>query len=157
MTGLFNRRYFENYIASFFKEEKEGIHSIVLCDIDYFKSINDKYGHFVGDAVIKHVANIINNGIKAEKVFVRFGGDELMIFLPYRSAKQSYAIAEAFRKEVEQQTLLVKEYKVGVTISIGISSFQHHHDLSNTIIKADQALYQAKEQGRNQVAITEEN
>lgn len=157
LTNLFNRRYFDRYIQSFFREErKQGVHSIILCDIDHFKYINDKYGHLAGDIVISNVAKILDTCVYEKKLLARFGGDELIIFLPYIDTEHVNVTAEVIRKEVEKHSILVEGNLINVTLSLGIATFHKYNELTKTINKADQAMYQAKTQGRNRVVKIEE-
>lgn len=138
------------------EERRKGVHGIILCDIDHFKYINDKHGHLTGDIVIKNVATILDNCVHEKKLLVRFGGDELLIFLPYIYPEQIIATAEVIRREVEKHSVLVDGKVIEVTVSMGISCFHQYSELMKTITKADKAMYQAKTQGRNQVVLFEE-
>lgn len=148
LTGLYNRRTLQKRIHEF--EE----YSIILFDIDHFKSVNDTYGHLLGDEVLKFLSELIQTQIRASDICFRYGGEEFLILLPYTDLETTYQIAERIRKTTETTLSPVGK---AITISIGIGnmpkSASHHTELFNLI---DQALYRAKGDGRNQTVKAEE-
>ncbi len=127
--------------------------SILYMDIDYFKSINDKYGHDIGDLVLKKFAKTINENIRAEDSFGRIGGEEFLAVLPVTDKKDAFKVAEKLRKAVENITF-DEIPKLKITVSIGISSLEKDEEITTfdkLILIADSMLYKAKESGRNRV------
>lgn len=123
--------------------------SILLMDIDFFKKVNDTYGHDKGDIVLTHTAQIVKNSTKPEDIIIRWGGEEFVVIMPSCSLDKAQDIAENIRMKVETSNNAV----CPVTISLGVSAYQgnFHHAVTN----ADQALYAAKETGRNRVVCFE--
>lgn len=133
--------------------------SVIMIDLDKFKSINDTYGHEAGDQVLKTATSTISLHLRNEEIICRYGGEEFLIILPRTSLNKAGLIAERLRGLVEQQAFYYKEKVIPVTISLGVSSLsslvtQNENDLINT---ADTALYHAKQTGRNQVSIFRNN
>ena len=154
LTGLYNRRYFFDIAQKMFltsKRENKSL-SILMCDIDYFKKINDTYGHQTGDFILKEVANILKNSIRKNDIIARYGGEEFIILLYDCPPKFANLIAEKIRKTIENiefeddSNNIIKS-----TISIGISS--KGNSLEEIIQDADKMLYQAKKT-RNKVVIS---
>ncbi|MES0489240.1 MAG: GGDEF domain-containing protein [Leptospirales bacterium] len=152
LTGLFSRRYFFEQLD---KEMERSLRSkssfsILLCDIDDFKSINDSFGHAVGDRVLKTFASSVSGVIRKVDVFARYGGEEFIVLAPDTALKSAAKLAEKIRKETET---LLKFNKFQVTVSIGVSQF-HRNDIPDELIqRADLGLYDAKKKGKNQVAV----
>jgi len=155
LSTLYNRRYVFDYLATYLKGasiEKTEL-SLILLDIDDFKGVNDKYGHPVGDDVIKKIADIARDIFRAEDVIGRIGGEEFLCVLPRTGTKQCEAIAKRFLKKVSNQ-IFIKTPGLRVTISIGISSLSNRcSDRNSLYLHADEALYQAKNNGKNTVVI----
>ncbi len=133
--------------------------SVIMVDIDKFKTVNDTYGHMAGDQVLKTVTSTISLNLRNEEIICRYGGEEFLIILPLTSLNKAGVVAERLRKLVEQQTSYYKNKSIQATISLGVSSLsslvtQNENDLVNT---ADTAMYHAKNKGRNQVAIFRNN
>lgn len=121
-----------------------------MFDIDHFKKVNDEFGHDVGDSVLKELARIIKKNLRQIDIFCRVGGEEFMIILPETEEKNAYQISEKLRKIVESHS---KESIPKVTISLGIAQFFKNDDKDNLLKRVDNALYKAKENGRNQSCI----
>ena len=128
--------------------------SIIFADIDYFKAINDAYGHIVGDDILKLYARTINDVFRNVDMKYRYGGDEFIILMPETHIHSAYESALRFNKIIAN--LKPKPLK-GLTTSIGLASYKGEESLEALIKKADQALYQAKEKGRNSVLMFENN
>jgi diguanylate cyclase (GGDEF)-like protein len=126
--------------------------TIILCDIDYFKLINDRHGHSVGDMVIQTFARIIIEITRKTDICVRWGGEEFLILLPLTNEAEAFIVAEKIRVSCEQH-LFSGHQGLCFTSSFGICSKKDDHSLDEIIHDADQALYQAKSQGRNQVCV----
>jgi len=156
LTGLFNRRYLEEKLSHELIRAKAYNRelSIVMADIDYFKRINDTYGHKVGDEVLKALALILKANIRGEDVVARYGGEEFVILLPNVSKYDAYRIAERIRVEVEETSFEEIGVPERITVSFGISCFPTDgEEVIDLLKKADQALYQAKSLGRNRVEV----
>jgi len=156
LTGLFNSRYLwarmeEQWATG--KREKSNS-SLILFDLDFFKRVNDRYGHPVGDELLKHIGKILQHAARSSDVAARIGGEEFVFFLPKTSASAAAAIAERIRDTISQTTLTTdRKHRINITISAGVAST---NDYNNTIprtlyAEADKALYLAKENGRDQV------
>lgn len=153
LTDIFNRHYLFEISPSLLtasSEMREPL-SLLLIDIDLFKKINDSYGHLIGDNILKFFAQNIQKILRADDVFVRFGGEEFIILLPKITVDESLIVAEKLRLGVEKNHYQIKGVDVPITISIGASQYQHNETLEKLISRADLALYSAKENGRNQV------
>ncbi|WP_428993723.1 sensor domain-containing diguanylate cyclase [Brevibacillus choshinensis] len=152
LTGLTNRRTLEAIMQKWLEEETS--FSIIMMDIDRFKSINDTYGHQAGDDVLKHFANIIASSIRPGDVCCRYGGEEFIALIPHASSREAYWVAERIRNTLEQRSNPVGKT---ITVSLGISHCPTHSTSAEALIQlADQALYRAKNSGRNQT-ITADN
>ena len=153
LTGLYNRRYFEEYLK---KEVTRALRqqqafSIVGLDLDHLKQINDKYGHAYGDLAIKTVANVLKKNARSIDTAARMGGEEFNVILPGVDSKGAMIAAERIRKALENEQLDTIGH---VTASIGVATFLEHSDNIEDILElTDQAMYQSKRNGRNQVTL----
>jgi diguanylate cyclase (GGDEF)-like protein len=155
ITGLFNRRaYYEISEIEYqrlLRHPKEL--SVIMFDIDHFKSINDNYGHSTGDEILNRIGNIVKNLIREYDYAFRMGGDEFLVLLPESNDKQASQLAERIRKAIENYTL-VKNPKLVITASFGIAQYtQMDTSIEKLTRRADEALYQAKRAGRNRVEV----
>ncbi len=157
LTGVANRRYFDDYLRNQWQclsEEKAPL-SIILCDLDFFKGYNDTYGHLIGDAALRQVAQAIYKAIPdSTHLVARYGGEEFAIILPHINEPEAIAIAQIIQAKVEQLKIPHRGSKVSsyMTCSLGIATMIPSEDLCSQrlIALADQGLYQAKANGRNQ-------
>ncbi len=158
MTKLYNRRYFTSASAHIFdlaKRHKTNI-SLIMIDIDNFKSINDTYGHKTGDDVIVNLANILRNQQRKSDIICRFGGEEFLILLPNTTLQNAKIVAEKIRKNVEKVSIYLNEKKsIHYTVSLGVSEVdtQNEANIEEAIKRADTALYEAKKSGRNRTCL----
>jgi len=157
LTGLHNRRYFEERLGvdtqkSFYSGSPL---SLVMVDIDHFKKVNDTFGHTEGDQVLCKISSLLKNSVRKKDTVARYGGEEFILILPEASLESSFVIAERIRRLVENTSFEVGRAQVKITISMGISNFPSHRAKSKEeLVKmADQALYDAKREGRNKVCI----
>ena len=128
--------------------------SLIIADIDHFKFINDTYGHEQGNVILKQFGRLLNKITDTHDIIGRYGGEEFIIILPQKSVKQASVIAETIRQQCENLIVQLNGQLVNFTISLGVSFFPTDGETFSTLIeKADQALYQAKNQGRNKVVI----
>ncbi|WP_334077196.1 sensor domain-containing diguanylate cyclase [Paenibacillus sanfengchensis] len=152
LTGLMNRRTFEDTIRSWIDQRMP--FAILVLDIDKFKTINDTFGHQTGDAVLKQVAGIIRAGVTPQDVSSRFGGEEFVVLLRNHDRSEAFLRAEQIRKSVEQAVLVADH---PVTISIGVALYPQHSSTATELFHlADNALYLAKESGRNRTVMIQE-
>jgi diguanylate cyclase (GGDEF)-like protein len=126
--------------------------SVGMVDIDHFKECNDKYGHLVGDAVLKKISERLKNSVREVDMIARYGGEEFCIVLPETEKELATTVAERLRKSVESKQIKAFDEKVKMTVSVGISTYPQDGENAATLIdKADTALYKAKRKGRNSV------
>ncbi|RLB55260.1 MAG: hypothetical protein DRI34_10820 [Deltaproteobacteria bacterium] len=154
LTGLYNRRRFfemlENAVADGLRYERPL--GLIMCDIDHFKSINDTYGHPMGDEVLRRVARVLNDVARTTDRVCRIGGEEFAIILPQTDYQGAEQLAERFRQEIARQEFRHQGRDFSITLSLGICVLPEHARHKEELIqRADQALYQAKEGGRNRV------
>lgn len=150
LTGAFNRRHFEEVAAVEFARAKRYQQpvSLLIIDIDHFKTVNDNYGHNIGDKVLIELVELIQNNIRMSDVLVRWGGEEFLIMAPGLSAEEAFQFAEKIRLVAENQCFLDART---LTLSIGVAELDRDEELDHWIKRADKALYKAKESGRNKV------
>ncbi len=154
LTGLYNRRFFdERFVEELSRSQRGGMPvAILLMDIDHFKRVNDTYGHPVGDLVLKEVSRGIRTSLRDIDVICRYGGEEFVAILPGCSIKEAAVAGERVRTTVEAMQRNGVTLPAPVTISIGVASFPHPFSTPSGLIKgADEALYGAKQKGRNRV------
>ena len=154
MTGLYNRRFLDQFIDKLIKQAlRDNIpYSILMLDIDYFKMVNDTYGHDIGDIVIKGLSAVISKNIRESDLAIRYGGEEFVVFLHNATLEGSLEVAQKIHKEFNMQKFHAGGELLQKTISIGVSQFPGDANSIWKCIKfADTALYYAKEHGRNQV------
>lgn len=156
LTELFNHRYFQETLSHEFTRAKRYSKplSLMVIDIDFFKKFNDTYGHLVGDKVLRHVSNVLRNSVREQiDTVARYGGEEFVAILPETSLEGASQFAERIRIKVEQSHLQEGDQDLTVKISIGVScTMVTRCDKTSDLIEAaDIALYQAKENGRNQI------
>lgn len=155
LTRCYNKMYFNKKLDLEVKKSKitNDPLSLVIFDLDHFKHLNDNYGHDAGDYVLKEMAGLLrDNGIRKNDTFARYGGEEFVVLLPQTNLKQAFEIAERLRKLVENYAFTYDEQRLPVTASIGVADFREGVATGTDLFKrADQAVYQSKEGGRNQV------
>jgi diguanylate cyclase (GGDEF)-like protein len=154
LTGAFNRRRLEEEAT---RLKARCIRSgetlaVMMIDIDHFKSINDLYGHPVGDEVLRRLANIAQTCIRPDDYFARYGGEEFCILLCSTTENEAWELAERLRQVYAKSTLNIGEKSINITVSIGVAdSTLIGLEFTSLVSAADQALYRAKQEGRNQV------
>jgi diguanylate cyclase (GGDEF)-like protein len=154
MTGIYNRRHFLTLAdREWARACRYGRPiSFLMIDIDYFKSINDNFGHQIGDEMIVHLANLARDCKREYDVLARIGGEEFALLLPETDLPQAQVVAERLRSEVAANSLVVASRSIPATISIGVAtSLEAMNNISELMKAADQALYDAKRAGRNRV------
>lgn len=162
LTGLFNRRHYDQKLLAEFRRSRRNLTplSIVVIDIDHFKSVNDSYGHIAGDSCLVTLAKIIKVGLRrSTDIGCRYGGEEFCLILPETDSEGAFAIAEELRLVVKEQEFAVANKTINLTISCGVSTYQQQKELNpkDLFLAADKALYQAKDQGRDRVVVFDLN
>ena len=154
LTGLYNRRHFNAELEREFMRSKRygGDLCIAIIDIDFFKKINDTYGHLCGDYVLKEVAYLILENFRKTDMVFRYGGEEFVVLMTETSLENSLIPLERLRKTIENNNFIFKDEKIKVTISIGAET-NHTESTEEFLNNADKALYQAKQSGRNQTVL----
>jgi diguanylate cyclase (GGDEF)-like protein len=158
LTHLANRRYFMKLAQlNFQKSRRAGEPCYALMfDIDFFKKVNDTYGHPAGDAVLVHLADTVRRVLRTYDTVARYGGEEFILMVSGISEEHIVHLAERLRKKVEDTVCVFGGDKIRITISIGIASTEGAADLTELVCHTDSALYYAKENGRNQVQVYKE-
>lgn len=155
LTELYNHRYFQEQIRMQVEQSKRYSNnfSLIIIDIDFFKKFNDTFGHQSGDAVLRQVAQTLKKNVRATDIVCRYGGEEMSIILPNTSKDEAFATAQKICNRVAEKTFkLTGNNETHVTISLGVSTFPFDGDTAPKIIEAaDKKLYNAKNNGRNQV------
>ena len=159
LTGLYNRRYLEEAMGTEFAKAKRWLAplSCLMCDIDHFKKINDKYGHAVGDVVLEKLGEVLQAGVRRGDIVARYGGEEFVILISNTDCNGAVLLAEQLRASVEE--LAFKDRggsdAIRVTISIGVDTFdgKNREDEEDLLRGADEAIYEAKGDGRNCVRV----
>jgi diguanylate cyclase (GGDEF)-like protein len=152
LTKIWNRRKLDEWVKNEIElcQETNSTFSIIYFDIDHFKNINDTYGHEVGDNVLKEFATIVQSSLRETDYFGRWGGEEFLIVATNQSPQQAFHLAERLRKKIEQHSF----QEVGhATASFGITNFAEKDQPRTIIRRADLALYEAKQSGRNAVRV----
>jgi diguanylate cyclase (GGDEF)-like protein len=157
LTGLYNRHWFNDIFKRQLKhcQVNQLKLSLILLDIDHFKSFNDRFGHLVGDLVLKQISEAMLSSLRSNDTLARFGGEEFIVLLPNTHLPKSLAIAERIRKAISHLSLEddAKNALPKVTVSLGIGQLTTDDNETALIKKADDALYRAKDQGRNRVHV----
>lgn len=154
MTGLYNRRFLEEYLDTLMSgvDRNKTTLGILMCDVDFFKQVNDTLGHDIGDAMLKTVAEILKQSVRGSDLVIRYGGEEFLAILIDSDEEMTAQIAERVRKTMEEHAFPTPQGPLTKTISIGISFYPEDSEAFWECVKfADVAMYEAKETGRNKV------
>ncbi len=156
LTGIANRRSFMERLNNEFDRAKryESRYSLLMIDIDYFKSINDNYGHKAGDKALQSAASVMKKSLRTSDIIGRVGGEEFSVILPETDIKAALFIAERLRSRVEDTVVIHDDEEIFITVSIGVSESQTgDQSVDDIYIRSDSAMYNAKKNGRNRVDI----
>ena len=155
LTGLPNRESYQQRLDQEVQRFQRygGKLSLMVCDVDLFKRINDTYGHLAGDKVLKIIAKSLQKNLRSSDFIARFGGEEFVALMPETSASEAVIVAEKLRTKIEESPFNFKKEPVQITVSFGISEIVEGESIDEVFNRADKALYKAKESGRNQVQI----
>ncbi len=154
LTGLFNRRYFENtFEREFLRAQRySNDMSVAVMDVDFFKKINDTYGHLCGDYVLKEIAYLAMQTFRKTDIVFRYGGEEIVVILTETSLEKALIPLERLRKSIENYPFNYDAQDIKVTISIGVDAMDEETPNAETLLaNADKALYLAKKNGRNRI------
>ncbi len=157
LTGLYNRRCIQDVIEKLIeKAQDEGQEfSVLMIDIDYFKRVNDEYGHEAGDFVLKELSVILKRNMRSKEIIGRYGGEEFIGLLPEVNKAGAKLVAERLRKEINHHDFIFDEKKIRISVSVGVSQFKmkEDQDMASVVKRADNALYEAKNKGRNRTVM----
>lgn len=156
LTGLYNRHYLEKYLKALSVDAKlhPQIHGLIYLDLDYFKVINDSFGHHKGDNVLRQVAQLINDCISESDIVCRFGGDEFVVVLNHTDVDKTVQVAEGIKNAISDHSFTVDKHIRHLACSIGVSVIDgSQHDVNLYLMQADTALFEAKRRGRNSVHV----
>lgn len=153
LTGINNRRRFlELLTGEIRRAERTGLPlSMMMIDIDYFKNVNDRFGHVIGDQVLRHFVAISQSSVRDIDVIGRLGGEEFGVLLPGTSQANAYIVAERLRSGIENRKFISTEKEINITVSIGLAELIAGESEDQLIRRADTAMYMAKQNGRNRV------
>ena len=156
LTGLFNRRYLQVTLdreIARVKRTKQPV-GIIIMDIDRFKLINDSYGHKAGDLILEALGELLKTNIRREDIACRYGGEEFVVVMPGASIKTAEERAEIIRTQIAALRVHYENWKIHVTVSVGVAAYPLHGETGeDVLIRADRALYHAKQEGRNRVVV----
>lgn len=156
LTGLYNRRHGEKLLneAYLYAQAQQEPLSLLVCDIDHFKQINDRFGHPAGDRALHNVATHLLHGVRSRDPVIRWGGEEFIIVLSQCAAAPAFELAERLRHRLQNY----RDAEVGsLTLSLGLATLKTNETLEQLIARADAAAYQAKHQGRNRTVVASDN
>lgn len=151
LTGLYNRRKAIEYIEELSHKPNNMGFSLCICDIDFFKKVNDNYGHDVGDEVLVKISEIFKKEIKKENFAARWGGEEFLLLFPECNGDDAYAKLEMIRSDIKKLRFFVGDMDFGITMTFGLVEYDFINGFNATIKEADEKLYTGKEQGRDRI------
>jgi diguanylate cyclase (GGDEF)-like protein len=154
LTGILSRRFIlealNKQLAQLARQPQRQI-SIALLDLDHFKQVNDSFGHLVGDKVLYQFCRVVSSRVREQDYFGRFGGEEFLLILTETPANEAFSVLNRIREATQQQIFTHDGQHIPLTVSIGYTTARPDEKVDDLIERADNALYQAKESGRNQV------
>jgi len=154
LTGVYNKKeilnFLEKLLANYIRYKKDPF-SVMMLDIDFFKKINDTYGHLAGDFILKEFVKIIQKIIRHSDILGRFGGEEFIVLLPNTKVSGALRLAHRIKEEVEKNSFQFGNKDIKITTSIGITSASLNDSLESLLERVDEALYDAKRKGRNRI------
>lgn len=155
LTLLMNRRSMNEYLSQLvYEKDKRGdVFSIAIADLDFFKKINDNYGHDAGDYVLKEVSEIFKKTMEGRGKVSRWGGEEFLFCFEDLNVSQAFNVLDEMRETIEKHDFVFQDSKIKLTITIGLEEYYHITGIESTISKADEKLYEGKTSGRNRVIL----
>ncbi|MDI9817736.1 MULTISPECIES: GGDEF domain-containing protein [unclassified Legionella] len=159
LTGLPNRKSYDEHIVEAYQRWKRGFGelSLAIADVDGLKSINDNYGCLAGDMILKEIAGLFRSSVRAVDFIARYSGQEFVFIFEHTGLNDAVKVTEGLRSAIEEYSFYYQETKINVTVSFGLSSFQHGDSLETLFMRADQAVREAKSHGRNCVVALNTN
>lgn len=155
LTQLYNKRYLLEVLEKEMSRAKryERPLSVIMLDIDFFKKINDRYGHIAGDAILKELGRLLSKRIRKEEIVTRYGGEEFLVLLPETIGKGALSMGESIRSMVDEHVFPFEDQRLHITISAGVAEYDpgKHNRPSDLVKDADGNLYKSKQGGRNRV------
>ena len=159
LTNIANYRYFVQALEQEIERTQRSVQptSLIMLDIDFFKKVNDQWGHEVGNQALIHLSRLLQQTVRKLDIPCRYGGEEFAIILPDTTLAASIPVAERIRQEIEKSPLIVAQKSLHITVSLGITTYtdKQRTTVEELVKQADQYLYQAKETGRNRVCHAE--
>lgn len=160
LTNLFNRRAFDHLLGQEIKaaERYRSPLCLLLGDVDHFKAVNDRFGHPVGDALLKEVATLLTESLREVDIVARYGGEEFAVILPRTDVASGSVLATRIRERIERHVFLIERFTIRLTLSLGVAGFStpSMRTREDMVEAVDRALYQAKARGRNRVEVQEQ-
>lgn len=154
MTGLYNRRFLAEYLSTLSASvsRRRMIVGVLMCDVDFFKQVNDSYGHEVGDLVLKGAAEVLKQAVRADDMVIRYGGEEFLVLLVDAGEEKSLEVAERIRGNLDACVFQTASGPLKKTLSVGVAQYPGDgNEFWDCVKYADAAMYEAKERGRNRV------
>lgn len=151
LTGLYNRRKAKDYLENLIASGRSYNISLCICDIDFFKKVNDNYGHDVGDIVLKEISRTMKSTLAQQGFIARWGGEEFLIVFPDCNGDEAYVLLNKLKNKIKALTFTVGEITFSITMTFGLAEFDFQSDIGSLIKEADEKLYTGKENGRDQI------
>jgi diguanylate cyclase len=151
-TGVYNHKFFKTIADMEFEKARRKIQplALMIVDLDHFKKINDTYGHLVGDTVLKQLGHVLKENVRKYDIVARFGGEEFLVLFPNTNLMRARKVSDRLRRKVAEDKFM-KRY--AITFSGGISQYHDNDTLARMKVRADKALYRAKQAGRNRIEL----
>ncbi len=151
LTGLANRRRAFDYVEQLVTENSVEAFSLCMCDIDFFKKVNDTWGHDCGDVVLKKIADIFRNEMSRQSLPCRWGGEEFLLLFPGKNGDDAYEILMRIRDAIKKMVVMYEGHEVKVTMTFGLTEYSFGKSLDDNVQEADEKLYYGKNHGRDQI------
>ncbi len=151
LTGLYNRRKAMEYLEELMQPDSTQMLSVAMGDIDFFKKVNDNYGHDAGDEVLKEISVLMKDTLRGDSFIARWGGEEFLILFPDTNGDQAQVGLERLRRTIEQHVITVGDQDIRITMTFGLAEYDFVSSAEDTLKEADEKLYSGKQNGRNQV------
>jgi len=157
ITDGLTKLYTRGYLMKKIREEKirhkryKASFSLIMCDIDHFKKVNDTYGHDAGDLILKGVSRLMEDASREQDNVARWGGEEFMILLPETTLEEAYIVADRMLKALREKVYTYEDQEISVTMSFGLATYEPKESIDDLIKRVDEKLYEAKESGRDRI------
>jgi diguanylate cyclase (GGDEF)-like protein len=157
ITDGLTKLYTRGYLMKKMKEEKtrykryKASFSLIMCDIDHFKKVNDTYGHDAGDLILKKISKLMQNSSREQDTIARWGGEEFMILLPETTIEEAHAVAQRILETLREKVYTYEEEEISLTMSFGLTMYEDKESIDELIKRVDEKLYEAKDNGRDQI------